>query len=185
MSGNAQGVIVKLSLEDKFSESLRISKFNLDRFVITDSDRLIEVELSNDGERSIVPDGEIVFYNSSGQEFSSKIVNTEGIDIPPGESRELIFKLPFEGGLGKFKANLAIQYGQNQTASVFDTAQFFVFPLPWVLVAIAVIIILSLLLTYLIRKVFSGDNSENDQVPLYVRKDREHIPKDHDINLQK
>ena len=71
---------------------------------------------------------------------------------------------------------------------IFDTTQFFMIP-PYLAIGIVIAIIMfSVLVTYLIRRAFYDELHEDDDgntLPLYVRKDREHQEKDHDITLTK
>jgi flagellar biosynthesis/type III secretory pathway M-ring protein FliF/YscJ len=90
--------------------------------------------------------------------------------------------------LGRFKANVKIAYGEGkQQASLFDTEQFFMVPFKIVILLLIAIIVFSLLITYLLRRAFYDEQHEedDDSLPLYIRNDREHETKDHDIHLTK
>ena len=61
-------------------------------------------------------------------------------------------------------------------------------PLPVLIGLLLAIVLFSLLVTYLLRRAFYDELHEDDDgntLPLYVRKDREHTIKDHDIHLTK
>ena len=188
LAGNANGVILKIDLADTRVESLRISGFLVDRFIINENKRGIEVEIENVGDTNTTPTGEIIFYNSRGEEVSSLPFNESKEEIAAGEKRVLVLEVPFTDKLGRFKANLALEYGNDQTATVFDTAQFFMIPLRIVVMSIFSIMAAAILITFLLRKIFyeeSYDSEDGTVLPLYVRTDRDHNEKDHDIHITK
>lgn len=187
LAGEAEGTLVKLSLVQKKNELLRISGFFIDRFIVNKGSRTIDIEVENNGEEPAVPIGEVIYYNSLGEELQAVKVNGEGVEIPPGETRTLKSEVPFSNELGRFKANLNLTYG-NQEAAVFDTAQFFMIPMPLMIAIMIGIVVFSVIVTYLIRRAFydemHDDDSSND-LPLYVRSDREHEVKEHDLHISK
>jgi hypothetical protein len=188
MSGDADGVIIKASLQEKTSDLLHIDTFLIDRFILNDNQRMVIVDVKNEGEAEVVPKGEIVFYNSRGEEVSSVPVNSQGETVAAGEVKQMRVEVPFKNELGRFKANVRLNYGANQQALVFDTTQFFMIPPALAVGIVIAIIVFSVLVTYLIRRAFYDELHEDDDgnaVPLYVRNDREHIDKDHDITLTK
>lgn len=187
LRGDAEGTIVKVSLQETRDELLRISGFFIDRFIVNKGSRSIDIEVENNGEDPTVPTGEVIFYNSLGEELQAIPVNTEGLEIPPGQRRTIKSEVPFSDELGRFKANVNLSYG-NQKAAVFDTAQFFMVPAPLMIAILIGIVIFSVVVTYLIRRAFYDELHDDDassDLPLYVRNDREHEEKDHDITLTK
>jgi hypothetical protein len=188
MAGDADGVIVKVAIEESTNELLRISSFLIDRFVFRKNQGEITIEVENSGESIAIPDGEIIFYNSRGEEVSSMPVNSEDLVIEGGKKTTITTMVPFHESLGRYKANLVLRYGKEQQAAVFDTTQFFMIPLPLLIALLFAIVIFSLFVTYLLRRAFYDELHEDDDgntLPLYVRSDREHIDKDHDIDLKK
>ncbi|MBP6924550.1 MAG: hypothetical protein KBB78_03195 [Candidatus Pacebacteria bacterium] len=187
LAGEADGVIVKIALEEKTNELLRISSFLIDRFIFNKDKSSITIEIENSGESSATPNGEIIFYNSRGEEVSSMPVNSENISLGGGEKKTITAKVPFHEKLGRYKANLVLRYGKDQEAAVFDTTQFFMVPFPLLVALLVAIVLFSLFVTYLLRRAFYDELHEDEDhtVPLYVRSDREHIDKDHDIHITK
>jgi hypothetical protein len=188
MRGDADGVILKVNLADKSSDALRIVSYLIDRFVITESKRIVSLEIKNEGSKASVPKGEIVFYNSRSEEIAATSINSAGESLEPGATKLFTEKIPFGNKLGRFKANATVLYGAEGKLSVFDTAQFYMIPYKLLILFVIIIILFSLLVTYLLRRVFydelHSDDREGD-IPLYVRKDREHTEHDHDIHLKK
>lgn len=188
LSGKAEGLILKVALKDVTNEVMRISAFLVDRFVIRKTQQFITVEIENSGEKQTVPEGEIIFYNSRGEEVAFVPVNAEKIAIPAGEVKAFTTSIPLNNELGRFKANVTMRYGAELENSIFDTVQFFMIPLHLALLILLSIVILSLFVTYLIRGAFREEihgDDDGKEVPLYVRKDRDHISKDHDIHVTK
>jgi hypothetical protein len=187
MAGQAEGTIVKVAVGEKTNDIVRIASFLIDRVIFSKDKGDIEIKVENNGDAAAVPSGEIIFYNSRGEEVSSLPVNAESAVIEPGQSATLVAKVPFYESIGRFKANLVLRYGKDQQAAVFDTTQFFMIPLPLLIALFAAMIFFSLLVTYLLRRAFYDELHEDDEdsVPLYIRNDREHEVKDHDIHLSK
>ena len=188
LRGDGDGTIVKITIKDKKSDLLRISTFLIDRFIFLSNHRDIQIEVQNNGDADSVPKGEVIFYNSRGEEVSSVKVNEGGITVPPGETRALQSEIPFSDKLGRFKANIKLDYGTTQKVSIFDTTQFFMIPVKLMILLVIAIVLFSLLVTYLLRRAFYDELHDEDggkDVPLYVRSDREHEIKDHDIHIQK
>jgi len=190
MRGDADGVMVKISVNQKNTNLLKIVSFLSKRFIFKDEDRQIKIELENGGDVETTPTGEIIFYNSRGGEVGSIKVNESNSSIAPHQRKTYVAEIPFNDKLGRFKANVRLDYGNGpQKSTIFDTTQFFMIPLVVLLILIALIVGLSLLITFfLLRTMRQGNraaNLEDNQLPLYIRNDREHETKDHDIHIQK
>lgn len=188
MAGQAEGPLVKVTITEAQNELLRIGSFLIDRFILGDSDREISINLENTGDTAALPEGEIIFYNSLGEEVSALALGVMTDPIPAGEMRSVITEVPFDDKLGRYKANLVFRYGDNQQAAVFDTVQFYMIPLPVMVLLLVLIVLVSLIILYLIRRVSGTEHYEDDDgttLPLYVRNDRKHQEKDHDITLTK
>jgi len=188
LAGEAKGVILKATLKEKTNDALHIDTFLIDRFILNDNQRTVVIDVKNEGDAELRPQGEIIFYNSRGEEVSSVPVNSQAEPVAAGEVKHLRVEVPLRNELGRFKANIRLNYGSNQQALVFDTTQFFMIPPAMAVGIVIAIIVFSVLVTYLIRRAFYDELHEDDEgnsVPLYVRNDREHVDKDHDITLTK
>lgn len=188
MRGDADGVILKVNLADKSSDSMRIVSYLIDRFVITASRSEISLELKNEGSKTSTPTGEIIFYNSRSEEIATTPINAAGEFIESGAVKKFTTKIPFNNKLGRFKANATVQYGAEGKLTVFDTVQFYMIPYKLLILLALIIVLFSILVTYLLRRVFYDELHSDDregEIPLYVRKDRDHTEHDHDIHLKK
>lgn len=187
MAGEADGVILKITVADKRKESIKIDNFSAKRFVINEADKVIDIRLSNLGDLAATPVGEIIFYNSRGEEMNSVEVNQEGLSIEPGQSLDLKSAIPLSNKLGRYKANLSLQYGTNQAGSLYDTTFFYMMPLHLLLVVFGGILVVVILLTLLLRRAFIHERyypDDGEEVTMYVRDGHDANPKDHDIDLK-
>jgi hypothetical protein len=189
MRGEGEGVLLKVALEEAGSESLRITSFTSKRFIVDDAERTLSLELKNEGTRTVTPTGEVVFYNSRGEEVNATAVNPTAQEFLSGETRTLQIDIPSIDTVGRFKANVTVRYGEENGQSVFDTTQFYLIPFMYMIITILAIVLLSGVITYLLRKMFYDELPEDDedgkQVPLFVKGRRDHVAKDHDIHIQK
>jgi hypothetical protein len=186
LAGDAQGVIVKIEIKDQRKDSMRISRFLIDRFVIGEDSKHISVEVENMGDLPSAPSGEIIFYDSRGVEVDNVVLqSTEQIN--PGETTVIDAAVPLASALGRYKANISLSYGDNQSASLFDTTYFYMMPWNILLMVIGAITVVSLLITLLLRRaLFARDEYEDgDEVVMYVKDGHDPQPKDHDIDLKK
>jgi hypothetical protein len=186
LAGDAQGVIVKIEIKDQRKDSMRISRFLIDRFVIGEDSKHISVEVENMGDLPSAPSGEIIFYDSRGVEVDNVVLqSTEQIN--PGETTVIDAAVPLASALGRYKANISLSYGDNQSASLFDTTYFYMMPWNILLMVIGAITVVSLLITLLLRRALSArhEYEDGDEVVMYVKDGHDPQPKDHDIDLKK
>lgn len=187
MDGQADGVVVKITIDDQRKDSMRISSFSISRFVTGADDKEVEIEIENLGDITSAPVGEIVFYDSRGVELSATPVNTSAVSIEPGEKQTVTAIIPDINGLGRYKANLSLRYGENQKAALYDTTFFYMMPLHLLIGVLTVVILLSLFMTYLFKRTFldGNFNEEIEEVTMFVKEGHEPKPMDHDIDLSK
>jgi hypothetical protein len=187
LKGEADGTILKIELKDTTVQSLRIVEYATDRFIFNDKNLGVTVQIENTGTKEAVPMGEVIFYNSRGEEVSAAFLNQSNEVIQPGETKAVELTIPFSDKLGRFKANLSLQSGNAQAASVFDTVQFYMIPYRILVMLVFGILATTILITFLIRRVFQEDmhDDESTAVPLYIRNDREHTEHKHDIHIKK
>lgn len=186
-NGDADGVIVKVVVDDTTSESLHITDFDVNRFVFNEEGRSVAVEVENIGDAPSTPDGEIIFYNARGEEVGAVDVNKEGNVIGPEETTVFNVQIPFSDKLGRFKANLTLQYGEDNASSVFDTTQFYMLSYRILALLFLGIVILSVVITLLLRRLFDDEDffdEDGIHLPLHFKTGKEYEEKDHDISLK-
>jgi hypothetical protein len=184
MNGTAPGVIVTVTIEEKTVEFLKLSKFIIDKFVTSSDNKAAVFSFKNPGDETLIPKGDIIFYNSKGSEISSVEVNDSNTSIAPGGEHVFTVSVPTDGLFGKYKAYLSVDYGQTQKGSIQDTNFFYVFPLKIVLLILAILILLTGIGAWHIhRKYFDEDIDDSDRLHLHV-KEGHSGSHDHDINLK-
>jgi hypothetical protein len=186
MAGDADGVIVKIVIADTRKDSMRISRFLIDRFVTGEASKTFSVEVENMGDLPSVPSGEVIFYDSRGVEVDN-IALQSSEPIAPGETKSLTADVPLQNNLGRYKANVSLSYGSSQSASLYDTTYFYMLPWNILLMVFLGITVVSLVVTLLLRRALFANRIDEDgeEVVMYVKDGHEPKPQDHDIDLKK
>ncbi len=188
MRGDANGVVLKVTISDQREDNMRIGSFLIDRFVTGDDNRTVSIELENTGDIASPAVGEVIFYNSRGEEVSAVEISSNGEQIAPGETKTLTTQIPFDNELGRYKANVALKYGESQRAALYDTTFFYMMPLHMLLLVFASILFIALLVALLFRKVFAShdyDDHDCEDVVMYVNDGHyDQEPHEHDIDLK-
>lgn len=188
LRGEAKGIPVQITIGENLSTALAITKFKIPRFIFKESRRDIELSIVNNGEVSEIPKGEIIFYNSRGEEVSSSLVNTDGASLNIEEELSYPNRVPIYETIGRFTATVNINYGKNGQLVLFDTTEFFIVPWYWLMILILLIIIFSLFVTYLIKRAMEDNimvEQEEIDLPLTINQGYVSKEKDHDITLSK
>lgn len=183
-NGQAPGIVVTLSVDQKQTEFLKLGKFIVDRFVTKPENSGITYTLENPGSAEVTPKGEIIFSNTKGEEVAAVTINPDQESLTPGQKTTYTIDAPSDGMFGKYKAFLSVDYGTEQLASVYDTAFFYVIPWQKLLIIFIILLVLAIALTLIIHnKLHKGEYDGSDEIPLYV-KDGVSDDKEHDINLK-
>ena len=186
-NGQAPGTIVRIAVDKVQDQFLRLEKFTVERFITEDAISAISYVVHNPGNSPVIPAGEIIFYDNNGTEVGSVPVNTEGVTVGSEENLELTASVPLELTLGKYKAFLSVEYGEHLTASVHDTAFFYVLPLKQLIIIFSIVLFLAILIALYVHRKYdmgAGDPDDADEVPMYLRSEVSE-GKEHDIDLSK
>ncbi len=184
MEGNVPGTVVRVGIDKIQNQFLRLSRFSVEKFVKETSGGDVQYSLNNPGDDPVVPKGEIIFYDNNGVEVSALPVNPEGAVIEGGSQMDFTSAVPDDMKMGKYKAFLSVEYGEHQTASVHDTAFFYVLPLWNLAIIFAVVLAVAIALAlYIHRRYDLADvDADADDVAMYIREGRSES-KEHDIDL--
>lgn len=184
--GQAPGVVLTLSIEQDRSEYLRLGRFMIDRFVYSDENNAISYTLKNPGEAEVVPTGEIIIYNTKGNEVAAVPVNPEGVQLAPRQESTFTTSVPIGDLLGKYKAMLTVEYGSKQTAAVYDTVFFNVIHWQKLLMMFGGLLLFAIIITLWLHKRSKVviDEADVDDVILSVNVGVS-PEKEHDIDLRK
>ncbi len=184
--GVAPGTVVRIGVDKVQNQFLRLEKFLVERFVKDSTEGDVSYTLVNPGEDPVVPKGELIFYDNNGTEVASSPVNPETIVIDGKETVSFTQEVPSDMKMGKYKAFLSVEYGEHQTASVHDTAFFYVLPIKTILIIFAIVLVLAIALALFVHRKFDKEVDTNgvDEVALFIRQGKSES-KDHDIDLSK
>lgn len=185
LNGAVPGVIVRIGVDKVQNQFLRLERFAVEKFVKDSGEGEVSYTLNNPGNDPVVPKGEVIFYDNNGYEVSAIPVNSEGVSLAEGETVTFESAVPNNLKLGKYKAFLSVEYGKHLTASLHDTAFFYVLPLKWVIAIFAVVLMLAILFALYVHKKFDMDGDgdfDADDVMMFIRQGRSEA-KDHDIDL--
>ena len=181
--GGAPGTVITVTIKSEETAFMKLSKFIVSRFVIDNDNHAAVYTFSNPSKEAIVPQGEIILYDSTGKEVGSLPVNVERVKILPGDTQSFTTSIPINGLFGKYKAFLSAEYGTIQKASVYDTSFFYVLPLKTILVIFSVLLILVLCTAwYFHKKYFSDDIDDSERLKVHIRESKSEA-KDHDVDL--
>jgi hypothetical protein len=103
MAGQGSGVVVRIAIDEKTLELLKLSNFQADQIVYNNKDNNFTFSLENIGDIPQTPKGEVIVYDSRGIELTSIEVNKENKTINPGEKVDFIEPIPFMDRIGKNK----------------------------------------------------------------------------------
>lgn len=183
-NGQAPGTVVTVTIEEKKSELMKLSKFIVDKFVTQAENQAAVYTFRNPGDEPLIPHGEIILFDSTGAEIGTVPVNAEGVTILPGQEHSFTATLPTEGLFGKYKAFLSVEYGSKQRGSMQDTNFFYVFPLKSLLVILSIcMLFVAMLAWYLHRRYLDVDLDDSDSLVFHVRESVSDA-KEHDVNLK-
>ena len=185
LAGEADGVIVKVTVADERKDSMRISSMTVDRFVTDTDNQQVAITVENAGDTTSAPVGELIFYNNRGKEVNSVSINSENSQVGPGETKTFVASIPFSGDIGRFKANVNLAYGENQRANLYDTSSFYMIPFKYLAMVAGLAVLLLVVLLLLLRRsmLLLPASESGDEVPLFVRDGHNPNPKHHDIDL--
>jgi hypothetical protein len=183
--GDAPGTIVSVTLVDKKTTLLKLSRFIIDRFVTDTDNSAASYTVKNPGDEALVPTGEVIFYDNTGEEVGTIPVNPESVEIAPGGEHTFSASVPARGLFGKYKAFLSVEYGKGNVASVQDTTYFYIFPVKTLIIICGVLSVLVVFLSLYVHKRYFDDVTDDgsELLPVHIR-DSASDPKHHDIDLR-
>lgn len=183
--GKSPGTLLHISVDQTQNQFLRLEKFSVDKFVTESDGETMSFVLNNPGGVAVVPEGEIIFYDNNGNEVEALRINQDLKPVPANDDATYSMDVPEALSLGKYKAFLSVEYGEHLTASVHDTAFFYVMPLKQVILIFISVLILAIVIALLVHRRYSGSENDTDgaeYVSLYVR-DGKSEDQHHDIDL--
>jgi hypothetical protein len=185
LRGDAPGTIVTVNLVDKKTTLLKLSRFIVDRFVTDADNSAASYTVKNPGDEPLVPTGEVIFYDNTGEEVGAVSVNPEKVEIAPGGEHTFSASVPADGLFGKYKAFLSVEYGKGNIASVQDTTFFYIFPVKTIIIIFSILSVIVVLVSLYVHKKYFDDVTDDgsELLPVHVRESASD-PKHHDIDLR-
>jgi hypothetical protein len=186
ISGNGETAILKITIDDTRRTQLQLINFVTDRFVMSPDDNTVSFTLQNTGDVPLTPTGEVIIYDTTGRELAAIPANSSGTTVLPGEQLIVTETLPFIERLGRNKAYLSLEYGENR-AAVFDTTFYYSIPWYYLLGVFLLLTFVLITLIWIFKRAFAGDEYQNDgvyEVPLFYRTAHDHDEYEHDLNLK-
>lgn len=186
MAGQAPGTLVNLIVDLKQDQFLRLEKFTVSRFVTEKSSDEVFFKIANPGAVDVIPHGDVVFYNTKGEELATVPVNTDNVPVVGKASTEYHATVPKDLPIGKYKAYLSVEYGEHLTEGIQDTVYFYILPIKQLIIIFVVVLLLAVGLTLLIYKRYDVDVDDHgaESVALYIKEGRSEEVH-HDIDLSK
>ena len=185
-SGQAPGTIVRIEIAEQRTSYLRLDTFTVDRFVYDPDRSVVRYVVENPGDIAHTPQGEVIIYDTRGNELVSAAVNPEAVTIDPGATHTFTMPVPDTDRMGRHKAFLSLHYGQGQLATIQDTTFFFRIPLYHILILFFIVLGTVMLVAYLIHRRYAAvdDVEDDDAVAMYHRPGTVREEADHDIDLR-
>lgn len=150
--GAQTGTIILAKIEGDVYESAKINQFNtgLERYQYPPVDFNIVVE--NTGNVHVKPVGVIEITNLFGMVVDEVVVNDAGGNVLPESTRKFTPSWEREKfTLGRYKATLSLEYGEESQKFLTDSLSFWVLPMKEIIIASVVILIAIVLLVVLIK----------------------------------
>lgn len=185
LQGNSAGVLARIAIDDGRVEMLRLSRFTIDRFVTTVRDNTLLYSITNTGDLPLTPAGEIIIFNTRGEEVAALALNASNQTLASGETIDFTEQVPSKGLFGKYKAFLTIEYGSGQPKAIHDTAFFYATPFSYLVALFVGLFVFTLSLLLLWGRGYRHRGEDHDgHVVLYVRNDVVSERTENDINLK-
>ncbi len=183
--GDAPGTVVTVKIVDKKTTLLKLSRFIIDRFVTDTDNSAASYTVKNPGDEALIPQGEVIFYDSKGKEVGALPVNPDKVEIAAGGEHTFEASVPADGLFGKYKAFLSVEYGKGNIASVQDTTFFYIFPIKTLLIVFGILAVIVVFMSlYIHRKYFDDVSDDGSEfLPVHVREVASD-PQHHDIDLR-
>ncbi len=185
MRGDAPGTLLYISVDREQNMFLRLRRYTIDRFVTTEKGGVLSYTLENPGKTDVIPKGEVIIYDTKGNEITALPLNTEDTPVVAGKTTTYTLSVPNDLGLGKYKAFLSVEYGEYLTDSLNDTAYFYILPLKQIIITFVILLILATLFALYIHRRFdkTKDVDGAASVTMYL-KEGESEAQHHDIDLK-
>lgn len=148
-------LMINLEVVEEIIERAQTQSFKTSRDIFLSFPVEFSVNIVNNGNRAIIPQGSIYIYNRQGQEVMQLPVNENKEAIDVEHNKDFVIAWSEGKGFGKYKARLEVEYGQEDKRDIQDTIYFWILPLPMLLIFGGGLLIATILLVFIIfRKTY-------------------------------
>ena len=185
MQGHTPGVLLALSVNKPQDQFLRLERFVVTQVVTKEKGGTVQYTLNNPGNIDVIPTGDIIYYNSRGDEVASAPLNTASTSVPAGKTVTLSMPAPTQLPLGKYKALLTVNYGDHNLQTLNDTAYFYVVPLQRVIISFVFVLFLAIILALFIHRRYDlqAEDDGAERIAMYLRHGDRSEEVHHDIDM--
>lgn len=151
-------LLVNISVEDVIVEKAQLTKYRADKNVFIKFPVNFSFNISNLGNRDIIPQGSIFIYNRRDAEVAELKINEDLKIIKEGENEDYYISWTPDKALGKFKAKIEMEYGNIGLRDLSDTAYFWVLPLYFLITFFGILFFVAVFLTiFLFKKTYKHE----------------------------
>lgn len=148
---SAPQLVFNVTVGDDSKDRLQVARFS-GPGTVTGSKAKFIATVNNTGNTTLKPTGEVRIYDRNGKEVSAIPVNIDKGEVAAGEEREFAIEWDKARGLGRYKAQLVLEFGDKQFQTYQDSIYFRLLPWPLVLFLIMILGGLALLLVYTLHR---------------------------------
>lgn len=158
-------LLINIDVEEHVVEKAEIVEFKPIRGVFTKSPIGFSLKIKNIGNTEIEPQGEVVIYSKGGKELASVNFNEENHKISPDRIVDFPISLEVGEKLGRFKAKLRAEYGQDRK-DLQDVVYFLLLSKgALILIGFIILILVTFLATAMSRRKYRMAEKEEYVIP--------------------
>ncbi len=149
---NEAELFISLEVEEHIVEKIEITEFRATKGIFTKQPVSFSIKIKNIGNKDMAVFGEVIVYNKGGKELGSVNFNTEKQKIEQGKIKDFPVSIILPEGMGKFKAKLKVEYGEEDKRDIQDNIYFLVLSKIILIIIGFCVFLLSIFLAFLISK---------------------------------
>lgn len=148
---NEAELLINFEVVEHIVEKIEIAEFRPTKGIFTKQPVSFSLKIKNIGNKDMSASGEVVVYNKGGKELGSARFNEDGRKIKQGEISSFPISINLPEGIGKFKARLRVEYGEEKR-DLQDSVYFLVLSKIILIIIGFCVFLLSTFLAFLISK---------------------------------
>lgn len=161
---NYAQVMISVEITEDVIEKAQIETFAVTRGVFFNFPVDFDIKIDNFGNKKIDPRGSIYVYNRRGEEEVVLDVNSGDVAVQAEDSNTIQKSITEKLSIGKYKAKIALEYGENSTRDLKDTVYFWFLPWKFLLGFLGIFLFLVILSTlFLHRKTYRVQNHNDSE----------------------